>query len=139
MDKKPEIHLNINDSEQMRAFDFTLELAQNAEVTSDFVAKFWNALVSYKDVYEEFLYYMKKKDFLCKVKIEGYTLVDIMIYQVDHFKAALDRVDLKKYKHNGEFMVLMAFNTLLEMKENPSGYVYKMQHESGTDSENSTV
>ena len=64
---------------------------------------------------------------------------DIMVYQVDHFKAAMDRVDMKKYKYNGEFMVLMAFNTLLEMKENPSEFVYKMQHESGIDSEKNMV
>ena len=139
MDNKPEIHLNVNDEEQVGAFNFALELARNAEVTSDFFAKFWNTLVRYRDVYEEFLYYMKNKDFLCKVKVEGYTLVDIMVYQVDHFKAAMDRVDMKKYKYNGEFMVLMAFNTLLEMKENPSEYVYKMQHDSGIDSENTIV
>ena len=40
---------------------------------------------------EEFAYYMENGNFLCKMKVEGYTAVDILVWQIDHFKAQMDR------------------------------------------------
>ena len=133
MDHKPELHLDINNKKQVRTFNLAMSLANLAEVSNDFLAVFWNKLVSYPDLYEEFSYYLEQGDFLCKVHIEGYTVVDIMVYQVDHFKSALDMPDMEKYKNNGYYMVLMAFDTMLKMKSDPTPYIYSMKHDSGTD------
>ena len=59
-------------------------------------------------------------------------MVDIMVWQMDHFKAWLDR-DTAGTKQNGDRMLLLAFDTLLKMRENPEPYIQKMQGETGTD------
>ena len=81
---------------------------------------------------EEFAYYMENGNFLCKMKVEGYTAVDIRVWQTDHFKAHMDR---GKYDmaHTGGKMVLRAFDTLLKMKRQPEKYKGLMQSETGTD------
>ena len=76
---------------------------------------------------------MDHNDFLCKAEIKGYTLADVLVYQVDHFKSLLDRPDLSKYKNNGAYMLLMAFDTFIKMKSDPENFIYKMQHDTGTD------
>jgi hypothetical protein len=133
MNTKPELHLDINNKKQVQTFNYALNLASLAEIGNDFLAQFWNELVSCPDIYEEFFYYAEHGEFLCKFNIEGYTIIDIMVYQVDHFKSALDKPDMSKYKNNGYFMVLMAFDTLLKMKADSTGYIFNMKHDSGTD------
>lgn len=55
-----------------------------------------------------------------------------MVWQTDHFKAELDR---GKYdmKRNPSKMVLMAFDTFLNMEKDPEKYVRQMSGETGTD------
>ena len=133
MSDKPAIHLNMEDETQVKAFTWAMNLAKMSEMTNEFLADFWNKLVFYGDVYEEFAYYMNHNEFLCKAQIEGYTLADIMVYQMDHFKAALDKPGMEKYKCNGDFMLLMAFDTFLKMKDDPEKIIYDMKHDTGTD------
>ena len=75
---------------------------------------------------------MENGDFLCKAKIDGYTVIDIMVWQMDHFKAMLDR-DRYEMKNNRGKMVLRAFDTMLQMKQAPEKYKAWMQTETGTD------
>ncbi|MDE5933645.1 MAG: hypothetical protein K2H40_14345 [Lachnospiraceae bacterium] len=97
-----------------------------------FLEQFWNALMESEPVYREFVYYLENRNFLCEYRISGYTVVDIMVWQMDHFKAEMDRGN-DDMKHNGDKMLLMAFDTMLKMEKQPEKYVYLMQSETGTD------
>lgn len=97
-----------------------------------FFENFWSALQKSKPVYREFLYYLENRNFLCEYRISGYTIVDIMVWQMDHFKAQLDR-GRDDMKQNGDRMLLMAFDTMLKMEKQPEKYTYLMQSETGTD------
>lgn len=101
---------------------------QNRERAEEFVA----GLEKYQDVQEEFCYYYRHQNFLCENRVAGYTVVDILVWQVDHFKAFLDRPDeMNRYRQDR--LVWSAFQTMLEMKEHPERYQRKMQEETGTD------
>ena len=84
------------------------------------------------EIGEEFLFYAETGNFSCKAKVEGYTVVDIMVWQIDHFKAEMDR-GRTDMKNNGSKMVLRAFDTMLKMKDAPERYKRLMQSETGTD------
>ena len=97
-----------------------------------FLGGFWDALQNSEPVYREFIYYLEHQNFLCEYRIEGYTIVDIMVWQMDHFKAQMDRGH-DDMKQNGDKMLLMAFDTMLKMERQPEKYVLLMQSETGTD------
>ena len=97
-----------------------------------FAEVFEKALSADEEICEEFAYYMAHNDFACKVKVEGYSIVDILIWQIDHFRAWLDR-DTTGTKHNKDRMVLLAFDTLLKMRKDPRKYIEKITGETGTD------
>lgn len=99
-----------------------------------FFDRFWEMLINSKQVYREFVYYLEHQNFLCEYKVAGYSLIDIMVWQIDHFKAQLDR-GKDDMKNNGDKMLLMAFDTMLRMEKDPSKYVDLMQSETGTDYE----
>lgn len=109
-------------------------LCYYGEEDAAFLEQFWSALLSSEGVYREFTYYMENQNFLCRYKVAGYTVVDIMVWQMDHFKAQMDRghYDMKQ---NGDKMLLMAFDTMLKMEKHPEKYVQLMQSETGTDYE----
>ena len=99
-----------------KAYDWAKALCYYAGKDEAFLEQFWKALTQSEGVYQEFVYYLEHQNFLCSYQIQGYSLVDIMVWQMDHFKAQMDR-GKDDMKTNGDKMLLMAFDTMLNMKE----------------------
>ena len=121
-----------------KAYRWTQALCRCAGEDEIFLEDFWQRLRQSEPVYKEFVYYLEYQNFLCEYKVEGYGLLDIMVWQMDHFKAQMDR-GRDDMKNNGDKMLLMAFDTLLKMEHDPARYVGMMQTETGTDYEGKYV
>lgn len=121
-----------------KAYQWACALCQYAGEDESFLKDFWLRLRQSENVYREFVHYLEHQSFLCDYKIEGYSVVDIMVWQMDHFKAQMDR-GRDDMKNNGDKMLLMAFDTLLKMEREPERYVELMQTETGTDYEGKYV
>ena len=121
-----------------RAYRWAQALCGCAGEDETFLNDFWQRLRQSEPVYKEFVYYLENRNFLCEYKVEGYGLLDIMVWQMDHFKAQMDR-GRDDMKNNGDKMLLMAFDTLLKMERDPARYVALMQTETGTDYEGKYV
>lgn len=115
-----------------KAYEWAKALCYYAGKDETFLNEFWQALTQSEGVWDEYIYYMEHQDFKCAYQVKGYSLIDIMIWQMDHFKAQLDR-GMDDMKNNGDKMLLMAFDTLLRMEKNPDYYIDLMQNETGTD------
>lgn len=100
--------------------------------SEEFLEKLAVGLMASPAIGEEFLFYVETGNFSCKARIEGYTLVDIMVWQIDHFKAQMDRGN-SDMRDNGGKMVLRALDTMLKMEREPEKYKLLMQTETGTD------
>ena len=112
--------------EREKAYAWAGALCGYAGADRAFLEDFWRRLTADEEIYEEFVYY------LCKVKIEGCGLVDLMIFQIDHFRAVMDQ-DVADMRLNKDKMLLMAFNSLLRMRKDPEPFVKAMQGTTGTD------
>ena len=108
------------------------QLCKEADKDEVFSQVFWDGLCSVQGMLREFAYYCDTGNFLCEKKIEGYTLADILVWQVDHFKAYLDRGD-DCFRYNGKKLVVAAFDIMIKMDKNPAPFIDKMKTESGTD------
>lgn len=117
---------------RQRAYNWAKALCYYAGESDAFLEQFWENLMQSEGVYREFVYYLEHQNFLCEYQIEGYSLVDIMVWQMDHFKAQLDR-GKDDMKNNADKMLLMAFDTMLKMERDPMRYIRSMQSETGTD------
>jgi hypothetical protein len=115
-----------------KAYAWAEALCGYAGADKAFLQDFWERLTDDPEIYEEFVYYLEHQDFLCKVKIEGYGLVDLMVFQIDHFRAVMDQ-DVADMRFNKDKMLLMAFNSLLQMRRDPAPFVRMMQGQTGTD------
>ena len=107
-------------------------LGTDAAESGEFLDALTEAVWEEPEAVREFAYYMETGNFLCEMKVDGYTVIDVMVWQIDHFKAEMDR---GKYgmRDNGSKMVLRAFDTFLKMRKHPEKYKGLMQSETGTD------
>ena len=108
----------------------TEEACKACHMEEDFFRQLWAAFLKNDDVYKEYVLYLVKKDFPCEVKICGYTIVDILVWQMDGFKTKLD-MDTSKTKGNQISMVLLAFDTFMKMREEPDKYLSHLAEDSG--------
>ncbi len=122
----------MNGEEKKRAYEWAKALCHYAGKDEIFLGRFFEMLTASEGVWREFLYYLEHQNFLCEYQVAGYSLIDIMVWQMDHFKAQLDR-DRTQMKSNGDRMLLEAFHTMLLMERDPQYYVNLMQSETGTD------
>lgn len=119
-----------------RAYRWAQALCACAGEGEDFLQAFWQALRQSEGVYGEFIYYLERQTFCCAYKVAGYSVVDIMVWQIDHFKANLDRSrsgEAYVGGQSGDRMLLMAFDTMLKMEREPERYAALMRSETGTD------
>ncbi len=124
----------MKEEEKAKAYAWAKALCYYAGEDESFLESFFTMLTASEGVSREFLYYLEHQDFLCAYQVAGYSLIDIMVWQMDHFKAQLDR-DRSEMKSNGDKMLLEAFHTMLLMERDPEYYVNLMQSETGTDYE----
>lgn len=118
--------------ERERAYLFAKALCRESGEDEAFLQQFWERLEQEPDIYREFTAFMDEQTFLCQAKAGGATVIDIMVWQIDHFKADLDRGN-EAMRNNKDKMILMAFDTMLRMRRDPAPYLEKMRSETGTD------
>lgn len=112
--------------------DFVRTLAERAGEREEYAEKLWRGISHSNGILRELAYYHDRGEFLCEYRVAGYTLADILVWQVDHFKAYLDRPEeMNRYRR--EKLLLASFEILCRMEEDPGPYVEKLQGETGTD------
>ena len=112
--------------------NYVNELSSRAGEGDDYASDLWGRIKKSTGVLKELAYYHDYGKFWGEYKVEGYSLTDILVWQVDHFKAYLDRHDEVNRWHP-EKLLLHSLDIMLCMEEDPEPYVRKMQGESGTD------
>lgn len=113
-------------------YEYARQLCTQANEEEGVLEEFWRKINKYPEVMKEFDYYREHNDFLGEVSIKGITVSDILIWQIDRFKAALDEGKFA-LKCNGPHMVLGAFYTMCDVIDNPDKYLIRFSSETGTD------
>ena len=112
--------------------EFVGTLAAQAGESEAYGERLWEGIRQSGGLLQELAYYHDKGQFLCKYEVAGYTLADILVWQVDHFKLYMDRPeDMNRYRQPR--LLLASFDTMLQMEKNPESYAEKMRCETGQD------
>lgn len=92
----------------------------------------WQSIRKSGGLLRELAYYHDYGEFLCEYSVAGYTLADVLIWQVDHFKLYMDRPEeMNRYRQPR--LLLAAFDTLAQMEKDPVPFMEKMRCETGQD------
>lgn len=107
-------------------------LCEAAGEPAGYEDEFFDIIAGNKALLKEFVYYAIKGDFLCEYVIEGLSVTDILVWQTDRFKAAIDEGKFA-LKFNAPHMVLSAFKTMNDVAANPQHYLSRFRSETGSD------
>jgi hypothetical protein len=121
MNKENSIPIN----DKRRAYLWAKKLCDCSKKEEAFYQEFCKKLDESEDILREFIYYMDYQQFLCEKKIGERSVIDILVWQIDHFKSFLDRGQYDM-QSNPDAMILMAFDTFLKYKQ-------LLESETGTD------
>ena len=94
---------------------------------------FWQNISKEQDILQEFAYYYECQDFLCAFERDGLTMADILVWQMDHFKAHMDYADSAN-RYDKDRLLLSTFRTMLLLKQEPERIIRAFASETGTDS-----
>ena len=83
-------------------------------------------------VLKELAYYHDTGSFWDGYEVAGFHLTDIIVWQVEHFKAYMDRRE-EMNRYHTERLFLDSISVMLDMETEPQPYINKMRDESGTD------
>ncbi len=108
------------------------KLAECSGEEEGYADELWERIAKSNGLLRELAYFHDYGKFLAEYKVGGYSLMDIVVWQVDHFKAYLDRpTEMNRYHQ--ERLFLTSFDIMSKMEENPQPYINKIQGETGTD------
>jgi len=112
--------------------DYIVKLSGQAGKSEEYAESLWRGIRSSNGLLQELAYYHDYQKFLCRYSVAGYTLADVLVWQVDHFKLYMDRPDeMNRYRQDR--LLLEAFETMIQMEKSPDAIVEKMREETGTD------
>ena len=98
---------------------FLLGLAARAGEGEEYGERLWQGIRQSAGLLQELAYYHDRGEFLCRYEVAGYTLADVLVWQVDHFRQPR--------------LLLASFDTMLQMEEDPASFAEKMRCETGQD------
>ncbi len=122
----------IIDSEKIKVYECVKEICDSFRKSDEWIEDFWIRMLSNKGVYKEFLHYLEKQEFLCEYKIEGYSIVDIFVWELDHYNLLMD-MGKNDGRCNKLEMLLEAFDFMTKMDLDKEKYIKRLQNGQGMD------
>lgn len=115
----------IIDGSKLRVFEYLGQLCEYAGWDAAGQDALWNKLLNCPELYEEFVYYLSHHEFMCKLCFRGYTLIDLYVWQMNHYNLIHD-IGKNTGNCNKEAMVLQAFRMMSEFMEDPVTFEQKL-------------
>lgn len=111
---------------------FVCGLAKQAGESEEYAETLWQGIRQSPGLLQELAYYHDYGEFLCRHEVAGYTLADVLVWQVDHFKLYMDRPEeMNRYRQPR--LLLASLEAMVQMEKEPEAYVEKMRCETGQD------
>ena len=112
--------------------EIIIKACNQAQLSEEFTNSFINKINKYSEIKEELLEYLVNGNLIGKENVKGYTVFDIYVWQINHFKANLDYAKAQVGSDTME-QIICAYDVLLNMKDNPEMIIRQFQSETGTD------
>jgi hypothetical protein len=122
----------VYDASKIKVCQGCYAICEYAEFEKEWTDRLWADIISNGDIYEEFVYYIEHHTFMDRLKIGGYSLSDLYVFQMDKYNL-ISEVGKNPVTCNKERMVMKAFRMLADMKKEPERYVKWLEEGRGED------
>ena len=120
------------DARKLKAMGFLNDLCEYAGKEDEFANSLWNEFLNDEELYREFVYYADNHTFLDEMKVSGYSMSDLYVWQMDRYNIVRE-LGKNPTACNKETLVLNAFMEMSNMKRDPETYVSRIESGKGND------
>lgn len=117
---------------QLKIYGYLTELCEYAGLSTEWTDDMWKELLLDAELYNEFIYYLENHTFLDKLKVHGYSLSELYVYQMDKYNI-IHELGKNPTTCNKETMVMNSFYMMSQMKKDPEKYIKKLEAGWGND------
>lgn len=120
------------DGTKIKVYDMLQKLCDYCNEKESRCDELWRYMLQNDELYEEFVYFIVNRSLMGKMNVEGYTLIDLYVKQIDMYNV---RNDLGKNPIfcMKEDMVLRSFLMMGRLLEAPETYKKKLEDGFGMD------
>lgn len=122
----------IYDATKIKVYEALEKWCELVKKNDGFIEDFWQRILKHQRIYDEFVYYLEHHELIAQYTIQGYTILDLFVNQMDQYNILHD-TGKNGVKCNKEKMVLQAFDLMLKMEENPEKIIKRLQSGEGMD------
>ncbi|MDD6806767.1 MAG: hypothetical protein SOW50_03770 [Lachnospiraceae bacterium] len=120
------------DGSKIKVYGMLQNLCDYCNEKDSWCDELWGYMLQNDELYEEFVYFIVNRSLMGKMNVEGYTLIDLYVKQIDMYNV---RNDLGKNPIfcMKEDMVLRSFLMMGRLLEAPETYKKKLEDGFGMD------
>ncbi len=122
----------VYDATRVKVCKAFYEICDYAEFARERTDALWMEILSRKQVYRELVYYIAHHTFSDQLKVCGYGLCDLYVWQMNRYNLIKD-TGKNPRTCNKEKMAMQAFETLVALIKNPQENLKKLEYGQGTD------
>ncbi len=120
------------DASRVKVCQAFYEICAYGELPVEWADELWRDILSQKEMYEELVYYIEHHTFLDKMKVCGYSLSDLYVWQMNRYNLIKD-TGKNSRTCNKEKMAMQAFQTMADLLRDPEKYAKRLEYGQGTD------
>lgn len=120
------------DATKIKVCQAFYEICDYAELSREWANGMWVDILSNRQLYKELTYYIEHHTFLDEMKVCGYSLCDLYVWQMNRYNLIKD-TGKNSRTCNKEKMAMLAFGTMMNLLKNPEEYRKRLEEGQGTD------
>jgi len=122
----------VYDTSMVKICEAFYQICDYAELDRKWSDALWFDIISSGAVLEELVYYIEHHTFLDKLKVLGYSMCDLYVWQMNRYNLIQD-TGKNSRSCNKERMVMKAFRTMIDMVKAPEEYRKRLERGEGMD------
>ena len=120
------------DGSKIKVYGMLQNLCDYCNEKDSWCDELWGYMLQNDELYEEFVYFIVNRSLMGKMNVEGYTLIDLYVKQIDMYNVRNDLGKNSIYCMK-EDMVLRSFLMMGRLLEAPETYKKKLEDGFGMD------
>lgn len=122
----------VYDATRIRVCQAFYEICDYAEFSRQWADELWKDILIHEQVYAEMVYYIEHHTFLDKMKVCGYSMCDLYVWQMSRYNLIRD-AGKNSRTCNKEKMAMQAFRSMVDLLADPEGYRKRLEYGQGMD------
>lgn len=108
------------------------EICDYGELSREWADALWKDILLNNQIYGELVYYIEHHTFLDKMKVCGYSLCDLYVWQMSRYNLIKD-TGKNSRTCNKEKMAMQAFRSMVDLLNHPEEYKKRLEDGRGMD------